>query len=105
MFSAKALLPTLSSTVVLLCVSSPPLSDPCTAPFKSCSHVLHTARPKPGSTFAAQSVPAHCFRPGVLALRGVFPSSMGLLRLNSRRRERSVTMGATRLEGVVAGVF
>jgi hypothetical protein len=34
-----------------------------------------------------------------LALKGDFSSSMGLLRLNSRRRERSVTMGDRRLEG------
>jgi hypothetical protein len=39
-----------------------------------------------------------------LALSGVFSSSTGLLRLNSRRRERSVTMGDTRLEGGVVGM-
>jgi hypothetical protein len=97
--SANCMLLRVSSPLELLCISSSPFSNPCTAPFRFCSQVLHTPRPKPGSTFAVQSVPAQRFRPGVLALKGDLSSSMGLLRLNSRRRERSVTIGDRRLEG------
>jgi hypothetical protein len=96
--STNCMLLRFSSPLELLCISPSPFSNPCTAPFKFCSQTLHTPRPNPGSTFAVQFVPAHSFRPGVLALKGDLSSSMGLLRLKSRRRERSVTMGDRRLE-------
>ena len=71
--------------------SSSSVARPRTAPRSSSSHALHTALPNPGTTLRSQPAFAQCAKPGVLALMGVFASSIGLLMCAHRDREAKAT--------------